>query len=75
MFVEAFDEIIQGSVAQYVSLSQKIGGDVQKHVRHSSHDNHASILLLKSFNMVKPGKVLNLCESVVSLRFLCFQVD
>lgn len=34
VYVEAFDEIIQGSVAQYVSLSQKIGGDVQKHVRH-----------------------------------------
>ncbi|TWW65794.1 Adenylyl cyclase-associated protein 1 [Takifugu flavidus] len=31
VYVEAFDEIIQGPVAQYVSLSQKIGGDVQKH--------------------------------------------
>ncbi|XP_015245269.1 PREDICTED: adenylyl cyclase-associated protein 1 isoform X3 [Cyprinodon variegatus] len=30
-FVEAYDDIIKGPVAQYVSLSQKIGGDVQKH--------------------------------------------
>ncbi|XP_037651011.1 adenylyl cyclase-associated protein 1 isoform X2 [Sebastes umbrosus] len=30
-YVEAFDEIISGSVAKYLSLSQKIGGDVQKH--------------------------------------------
>ncbi|MEQ2164225.1 hypothetical protein GOODEAATRI_004408, partial [Goodea atripinnis] len=31
-FVEAYDEIINGPMAQYVNLSQKIGGDVQKHV-------------------------------------------
>ncbi|XP_072227309.1 adenylyl cyclase-associated protein 1 [Leuresthes tenuis] len=30
-FVEAFDEIIHGPLAQYFSLSQKIGGDVLKH--------------------------------------------
>lgn len=36
VYVEAFDEIVQGPVAQYVSLSQKIGGDVQKHVRYRS---------------------------------------
>ncbi|XP_018560726.1 LOW QUALITY PROTEIN: adenylyl cyclase-associated protein 1 [Lates calcarifer] len=30
-YVEAFDEIVSGPVAQYVSLSQQIGGDVQKH--------------------------------------------
>ncbi|MEQ2294397.1 F-actin-capping protein subunit alpha, partial [Ameca splendens] len=30
-FVEAYDEIINGPMAQYVNLSQKIGGDVQKH--------------------------------------------
>lgn len=34
-YVEAFDEIVSGPVAQYVSLSQQIGGDVQKHVSHS----------------------------------------
>nr|XP_020453248.1 adenylyl cyclase-associated protein 1 [Monopterus albus] len=31
VYVEAFDEIVSGPVAQYISLSQKIGGDVQKH--------------------------------------------
>ncbi|XP_034456028.1 adenylyl cyclase-associated protein 1 [Hippoglossus hippoglossus] len=31
VYVDAFDEIIKGSVAQYFSLSQKIGGDVLKH--------------------------------------------
>ncbi|XP_034560472.1 adenylyl cyclase-associated protein 1 [Notolabrus celidotus] len=30
-YVEAFDAIVNGPVAQYLSLSQKIGGDVQKH--------------------------------------------
>ncbi|XP_034016345.1 adenylyl cyclase-associated protein 1 [Thalassophryne amazonica] len=30
-YVEAFDGIISGPVTQYCSLSQKIGGDVQKH--------------------------------------------
>ncbi|XP_068602923.1 adenylyl cyclase-associated protein 1-like [Brachionichthys hirsutus] len=29
--VEAFDEIAKGPVAQYLTLSRKIGGDVQKH--------------------------------------------
>lgn len=30
-YVTAFDGIISGPVAEYLSLSQKIGGDVQKH--------------------------------------------
>ncbi|XP_033981274.1 adenylyl cyclase-associated protein 1 [Trematomus bernacchii] len=30
-YVAAFDVIASGSLAQYLSLSQKIGGDVQKH--------------------------------------------
>lgn len=30
-YVEAFDEIVNSSVASYMDLSQKIGGDVQKH--------------------------------------------
>lgn len=34
-FVEAFDVIVNGPLALYLSLSQKIGGDVQKHVSHS----------------------------------------
>uniref|UniRef100_A0A8C5DPL0 C-CAP/cofactor C-like domain-containing protein n=1 Tax=Gouania willdenowi TaxID=441366 RepID=A0A8C5DPL0_GOUWI len=31
-FVQAYDNIVSGPVAQYLSLSQKIGGDVAKHV-------------------------------------------
>ncbi|XP_065147096.1 adenylyl cyclase-associated protein 1 [Paramisgurnus dabryanus] len=31
VYVEAFDNLISGPVAQYMALSQKIGGDVQKH--------------------------------------------
>lgn len=31
-FVKAFDEIVKGPLAEYLSLSQQIGGDVQKHV-------------------------------------------
>uniref|UniRef100_A0A667ZTV0 Adenylyl cyclase-associated protein n=1 Tax=Myripristis murdjan TaxID=586833 RepID=A0A667ZTV0_9TELE len=30
-YVEAYDDIISGPVAQYISLSQNIGGDVKKH--------------------------------------------
>ncbi|XP_028278343.1 adenylyl cyclase-associated protein 1 [Parambassis ranga] len=30
-FVQAFDEIVKGPLAEYLSLSQQIGGDVQKH--------------------------------------------
>uniref|UniRef100_A0A7N6AAV7 Adenylyl cyclase-associated protein n=1 Tax=Anabas testudineus TaxID=64144 RepID=A0A7N6AAV7_ANATE len=35
VYVEAFDQIVSGPVAEYISLSQKIGGDVQKHVGSS----------------------------------------
>lgn len=38
-YVEAFNEIVSGPVAQYLSLSQKIGGDVKKHVSNSSDVN------------------------------------
>ncbi|KAG7225397.1 hypothetical protein INR49_027386 [Caranx melampygus] len=31
VYVEAFDEIVNGPLAQYLSLSQQIGGDVKKH--------------------------------------------
>ncbi|XP_076865100.1 adenylyl cyclase-associated protein 1 [Brachyhypopomus gauderio] len=31
VYVEAFDVLISGPVAEYATLSQKIGGDVQKH--------------------------------------------
>uniref|UniRef100_A0A8C1RQU2 Adenylyl cyclase-associated protein n=1 Tax=Cyprinus carpio TaxID=7962 RepID=A0A8C1RQU2_CYPCA len=31
VYVEAYDKLLSGPVAQYTALSQKIGGDVQKH--------------------------------------------
>ncbi|KAI1901768.1 hypothetical protein AGOR_G00037800 [Albula goreensis] len=31
VYVEAYDDLLSGPVAQYMSLSQQIGGDVQKH--------------------------------------------
>uniref|UniRef100_A0AAY4CJA1 Adenylyl cyclase-associated protein n=1 Tax=Denticeps clupeoides TaxID=299321 RepID=A0AAY4CJA1_9TELE len=31
VYVDAYDSLISGPVAQYLALSQKIGGDVQKH--------------------------------------------
>lgn len=31
-YVEAYDALISGPIAEYVTLSQKIGGDVLKHV-------------------------------------------
>lgn len=32
VYVTAFDAIVSGPLAEYMSLSQKIGGDVLKHV-------------------------------------------
>lgn len=32
VYVEAYDELLSGPVAEYVSISQQIGGDVQTHV-------------------------------------------
>lgn len=31
-YVEAYDALVSGPVAEYMSLSGKIGGDVKKHV-------------------------------------------
>lgn len=36
VYVEAYDNLLAGPVAQYTALSQKIGGDVQKHVRNAA---------------------------------------
>lgn len=62
VYVEAFDEIIQGPLAQYVSLSQKIGGDVQKHVCYRSHDKHLCLVFPVFGNATfKYDKVSNAC--------------
>lgn len=34
-FVEAYDVAVKTPVTDYLALSQKIGGDVQKHVGYS----------------------------------------
>ena len=34
-YVEAYDAILNSAMAEYLSLSKKIGGDVQKHVSYS----------------------------------------
>lgn len=83
VYVEAFDEIIQGPVAQYVSLSQKIGGDVQKHVCYRSHDKHlllvfpvASVVTTDCCSLETPHLNTTRCQTIVSLAsnqsFQCF---
>uniref|UniRef100_UPI0037E7D47D adenylyl cyclase-associated protein 1 n=1 Tax=Semicossyphus pulcher TaxID=241346 RepID=UPI0037E7D47D len=49
-YVEAFDQIISGPVAQYFSLSQQIGGDVQKHAEmmKQAFTNERKILMTAS---------------------------
>ena len=32
-YVQAFDSLLAGPVAEYLKISKEIGGDVQKHVR------------------------------------------
>lgn len=44
-YVEAFDGIVSGPLAQYLSLSQQIGGDVQKHVSAPPPKTHLAISL------------------------------
>ncbi|KAM6974603.1 adenylyl cyclase-associated protein 1 [Tautogolabrus adspersus] len=54
-YVEAFDVIVSGPVAQYLSLSQKIGGDVQKHAEMVKQGFTAGRqVLLKASSCQKP---------------------
>ncbi|XP_068188356.1 adenylyl cyclase-associated protein 1 [Antennarius striatus] len=55
-YVEAYDEIVKGAVAQYLTLSQKIGGDVQKHadMMKQAFDCQRQILVTAS-NCKKPS--------------------
>lgn len=46
-YVQAFDAILSGPVAEYINISKEVGGDVQKHVR-----NH--FLLPPSLSTVLP---------------------
>uniref|UniRef100_A0A3Q3F3S7 CAP, adenylate cyclase-associated protein 1 (yeast) n=1 Tax=Labrus bergylta TaxID=56723 RepID=A0A3Q3F3S7_9LABR len=58
-FVEAFDVIVSGPVAQYLSLSQKIGGDVQKHAEMIKQGFSAGRqVLMKASSCQKPADVI-----------------
>nr|XP_046273510.1 adenylyl cyclase-associated protein 1 [Scatophagus argus] len=55
-YVEAFDVIVSGPVAQYLSLSQKIGGDVQKHAEMMKQAiTSQRQLLIKASSCQKPS--------------------
>ncbi|XP_044028890.1 adenylyl cyclase-associated protein 1 [Siniperca chuatsi] len=56
VYVEAFDEIVSGPVAQYFSLSQQIGGDVQKHAEMMKQAFSCEReLLIKASSSQKPS--------------------
>ncbi|XP_008303166.1 adenylyl cyclase-associated protein 1 [Stegastes partitus] len=59
-FVEAFDEIISGPLAQYLTLSQQIGGDVQKHAEMVKQGfiNQRQLLLTASSSQKPSDTVL-----------------
>ncbi|XP_040908843.1 adenylyl cyclase-associated protein 1 [Toxotes jaculatrix] len=55
-YVEAFDEVVNGPLAQYISLSQKIGGDVLKHAEMmKSAFASQRQLLIKASSSQKPS--------------------
>ncbi|XP_062291636.1 adenylyl cyclase-associated protein 1 [Scomber scombrus] len=55
-YVEAFDVIVKGPLAQYVSLSQKIGGDVLKHADMMQQAfSSQRLLLIKASSSQKPS--------------------
>ncbi|XP_010852923.1 PREDICTED: adenylyl cyclase-associated protein 1-like isoform X2 [Bison bison bison] len=39
-YVQAFDSLLAGPVAEYLKISKEIGGDVQKHVRRFGPFSH-----------------------------------
>ncbi|XP_041931970.1 adenylyl cyclase-associated protein 1 [Alosa sapidissima] len=54
--VEAFDAVVSGPVAEYMSLSQKIGGDVKKHADMMQRAFTAErLLLVKASGSQKPA--------------------
>lgn len=55
-FVEAYDAVVSGPVAEYMSLSKKIGGDVQKHADMMQKAFSAERqLLIKASGSQKPA--------------------
>ncbi|XP_013886988.1 adenylyl cyclase-associated protein 1 [Austrofundulus limnaeus] len=60
VFVGAFDTIVNGPVAQYMSLSQQIGGDVQKHavMMKQAFSNQRQLLVTASSSQKPSDAVL-----------------
>ncbi|KAI3358772.1 hypothetical protein L3Q82_015171, partial [Scortum barcoo] len=67
-YVMAFDEIVSGPVAQYLSLSQKIGGDVQKHAEmlKQGFASERTLLITASSSQKPSDAVLTTLLSPVS---------
>ncbi|XP_029919702.1 adenylyl cyclase-associated protein 1 [Myripristis murdjan] len=59
-YVEAYDDIISGPVAQYISLSQNIGGDVKKHadLMKEAFTCQRQLLVIASSHQKPPDEVL-----------------
>uniref|UniRef100_A0A4W4F099 Adenylyl cyclase-associated protein n=1 Tax=Electrophorus electricus TaxID=8005 RepID=A0A4W4F099_ELEEL len=70
VYVEAFDVLISGPVAEYTALSQKIGGDVQKHAEMMKHGFSCQRQLLVTASCSqKPSDVLSkVIQQVQSFR-------
>lgn len=66
-YVEAFDEIVNGPLAEYISLSQKIGGDVQTHVSYSSRAKQYIMCLPSTAASIIPSSFI-LLPSVTQLN-------
>ncbi|XP_041810608.1 adenylyl cyclase-associated protein 1 [Chelmon rostratus] len=76
VFVEAFDEIMSGPVAQYLSLSQQIGGDVQKHAElmNQAFSTHRKLLQTASSSQKPSDAVLTTLLQPVSKAIQVVQV-
>ncbi|KAM4725698.1 adenylyl cyclase-associated protein 1 [Anableps anableps] len=75
-FVEAYDGIINGPVAQYVALSQKIGGDVQKHadMMKQAFSSQRQLLITASSSQKPSDSVLTTLLQPVSKAIQQVQV-
>uniref|UniRef100_A0AAY4C617 C-CAP/cofactor C-like domain-containing protein n=1 Tax=Denticeps clupeoides TaxID=299321 RepID=A0AAY4C617_9TELE len=71
VYVDAYDSLISGPVAQYLALSQKIGGDVQKHadMMKQAFACQRQLLVMASGSQ-KPSDVSSAIQEVQSFREL-----
>ncbi|XP_029022547.1 adenylyl cyclase-associated protein 1 [Betta splendens] len=68
VYVDAYDKIISGPVAEYITLSQKIGGDVQKHadMMKQAFNNQRKLLVTASSSQKPSDAVLTTLLQPVS---------